>query len=173
MLYLRRLATRALLGLATACAPVAIVAGAVAANPAPAAAAVQAPRAGAHWTSCNDQAVQSAPKVLWTRIAEATSSHSNLPWSFWSNPNYRRDIVKIVCYESTYNWHADGGGQYGWYQMSRSLIASEGFSFSEYWSGLGPHPAGWFQCTAGELYILNRYGNPAAAWAHERTYGWY
>lgn len=171
MLYLRRLGTRALLGLATACAPVAI-AGAVAASPTPAAAAVR-PHANSHWTSCNDQAVQSAPRVLWARIAQATRTHPNVPGSFWSSLTYRRDIVKIVCYESSYYWHANGGGQYGWYQMSRSLIASEGITWHEYWSGYGHHAAGWFQCTAGELYIKNRYGNPAQAWAHERAYGWY
>ncbi len=126
--------------------------------------------ASSHWTSCNDAAALDTPRVVWLRIHEATDQ-ATLPADFWTT--YRVDIAKIICYESSYNWHAENAGQYGWYQMNKSLIASEYVSFGEYWSGTKWHPAGWYQCVAGERYILHRYGTPAAAWAHERNYGWY
>ncbi|MHB1988812.1 MAG: hypothetical protein ACYCSF_12655 [Acidimicrobiales bacterium] len=132
------------------------------------------PEANGLWTSCNDTAGTSAPKVLWTRIHQATATHHDIPASFWSDPVFREDIVKIICYESTYDFHASAvGGQYGWYQMSQSLIASQGVTWSEYWTGTPAAAAGWYQCVAGERYIKNRYGTPAAAWQHERDYGWY
>lgn len=131
------------------------------------------PDANSNWTACNDSAVKSAPGVLWERIKEATESHRDLPATFWSNIGYRGDIAKIVCYESSFDWHASNDGQYGWYQMSKSLISSEGVSWDEYWYGSKTAPAGWYQCVAGELYIKNRYGTPAAAWQHEKEYGWY
>ena len=139
----------------------------------PAAAASTVPNANSHWTSCNDNAVSSAPKIVWTRIKQATTSHKDIPQTFWTNSGYRGDIVKIVCYESSYYWHASNAGQYGWYQMSQSLISSEGVSWSQYWKGSSTHAAGWYQCVAGERYIKNRYGTPGAAWQHEKNYGWY
>lgn len=126
-----------------------------------------------HWESCNSTAVSTAPKVLWNRIAEATTSHKSIPSTFWSTVTYRRDIVRIVCYESSFKYHANGGGQYGWYQMSSSLISSEGITWHQYWWGDKLGAAGWYQCYAGELYIHSRYGNPVNAWNHEANYGWY
>lgn len=125
------------------------------------------------WISCNDSAATRAPAVFISRLKEVTASHSEIPASFASSPGYRGDIAKVVCYESTYNFHAAAPNQYGWFQMSRSLISGEGVSWNEYWSGNSSHAAGWYQCLAGELYIKNRYGTPAAAWQHERDYGWY
>lgn len=138
-----------------------------------AAVAPAAPHANSHWTYCNDTAVTSAPKPVWWRIEGATKDHADIPATFWTNVHYRGDLAKIICYESTYDWHAVGPGQYGWYQMTPGLVATEGVSFAEYWDGTSTHEAGWYQCTAGERYILSRYGTPAAAWAHERDYGWY
>lgn len=131
------------------------------------------PHANSHWYSCNSSAVGSAPEVLWTRIQQATEADHSIPASFWSTQGYRQDIVKLVCYESTFDYRAQNVGQYGWYQMSQGLIASEGVTFYNYWNGNRYHAAGWYQCTAGELYMLHRYGNPAAAWQHEEVYGWY
>ncbi len=126
------------------------------------------------WTTCNNRAAYSSPRIVALRIKEVTYSQRDIPDYFWSNATYRTDIEKIVCYESTYHYHAAApAGQYGWYQMNRSLIQSEGVSWGEYWSGAYRKPAGWYQCLAGERYILRRYGNPANAWAHERDYGWY
>lgn len=125
------------------------------------------------WSSCNKNAVASAPKVMWTRIEQVTKADGSIPSSFESNAGYRNSIVKIVCYESTYDYHAANASQYGWYQMSKSLMSSEGVSFTQYWSGSKSHAAGWYQCMAGELYIVDRYGNPSAAWKHEHVYGWY
>lgn len=142
------------------------------ATSAPVAGAAASPNA--NWSSCNNYAAYRAPRVVVSRIKQVTTSHRAIPSSFWQNAGYRTDIEKIVCYESTYRYHAnDAGAQYGWYQMSRSLIQSEGVSWGEYWKGTQVKAAGWFQCLAGERYILHRYGNPAAAWAHERNYGWY
>lgn len=125
------------------------------------------------WTSCNDRAAFSAPRVIEARIAQVSRSQQGLPTSFAADAAYRGDLVKIICYESTYDFHAAGGdGQYGWFQMTRSLIGSEGVSWQEYWDG-GREPAGWYQCLAGERYIMSRYGNPLVAWEHERDYGWY
>ncbi len=129
--------------------------------------------ANSHWQWCNSAAPGSAPAVLWARIASATDTHSDLPRSFWSNGTYRNDIARIVCYESTFGYHAENGPQYGWFQMNPPLIASEGVSWNEYWSGSSSEHPGWYQCTAGERYIHSRYGNPAVAWQHEADYGWY
>jgi hypothetical protein len=138
----------------------------------PVAGAAVRPNSG--WMSCNDTAPSHAPGAVALRIKQVTTTHRTIPRSFWSNAGYRGDIEKIVCYESTYHYHAAAaGGQYGWFQMSRSLISSEGISWSQYWSGNRTRHAGWYQALAGERYILNRYGNPANAWAHERDYGWY
>lgn len=131
------------------------------------------PRGNSHWDWCNGNAVHYAPAVFWTRINEATGAHHDLPAKFWTNTTYRDDIAKIVCYESTFNYHAEAPGQYGWFQMSGSLIASEGVTFDEYWGGSKTEHPGWYQCTAGERYILSRYKTPVAAWAHEADYGWY
>jgi hypothetical protein len=131
------------------------------------------PDASSHWTWCDDNTVKAAPAVLWTRIESATGMHSDIPGTYWSDVTYRDDIAKIVCYESTFNYHAENAGQYGWFQMSSSLVVSEGVHFDEYWNGSKTEHAGWYQCTAGERYIHARYSNPAAAWAHEETYGWY
>ena len=65
------------------------------------------------------------------------------------------------------------GGQYGWYQMSKSLISSEHVTWDDYWDGSKTEGAGWYQCLAGERYIAHQYGTPAAAWQHEKQYGWY
>jgi hypothetical protein len=129
--------------------------------------------ANSHWDWCNSAAVGSAPAVLWTRIDSATYAHRDLPGSFWSDPTYRNDIVRIVCYESTFGYHAENGPQYGWFQMNPPLIESEGVTWNEYWSGSSTEHPGWYQCTAGERYIHSRYGNPAVAWLHEEVYGWY
>jgi hypothetical protein len=129
------------------------------------------PAADAGWVRCNDTGVRDTPSVIWTRIDQVSFASHGIPRSFYST--YRDDIAKIICYESTYNWHAENAGQYGWFQMSKSLISSEGVSFGEYWSGNRSHPAGWYQCLSGERYIRARYGTPAAAWSHEYNYGWY
>ncbi|MHB8245543.1 MAG: hypothetical protein ACYDGN_09345 [Acidimicrobiales bacterium] len=128
--------------------------------------------ANSHWTSCNDKASRSAPRVIWYRI-ESASGRNRVPRYFWSNRSYRGDIAKIICYESSYGWHAKNVEYFGWYQMSRGGIGGEGVTWHEYWYGTRAHPAGWYQCAAGERYIRNRYGTPAAAWQHERRYGWY
>jgi hypothetical protein len=132
-----------------------------------------APSANSHWSWCNQHAVGSAPSVLWIRMQSATQMHSDIPSTFWSNVTYRDDTAKIVCYESTFEYHAQNAGQYGLFQMSSSLIVSEGVKFQQYWWGSSKQGATWFQCTAGERYIHARYGTPAAAWAHEESYGWY
>jgi hypothetical protein len=129
--------------------------------------------ANSHWEWCQDNGVSASPAVVWSRIESATENHKDLPSSFWTNTTYRDDIAKIICYESTYGYHAENGPQYGWFQMSQSLIVSEGVTWSQYWNGtLSEHP-GWYQCTAGERYIHARYSTPAAAWLHEEDYGWY
>jgi hypothetical protein len=56
-----------------------------------------APRANSHWTWCNENAVGSAPSVLWIRMQSATDMHSDIPSAFWSNTTYRDDIAKIAC----------------------------------------------------------------------------
>jgi len=129
--------------------------------------------ANSHWQWCNSEAVSSAPAVLWSRIQSATGAHHDLPSTFWSDGTYRADIAKIVCYESTFNYHAENVGQYGWFQMNQPLIASEGVTWNEYWGGSSSEHPGWYQCTAGERYIHDRYRNPAVAWLHEEVYGWY
>ena len=131
------------------------------------------PRASSHWTWCNEQTVKAAPPVLWTRMQSATDMHPTIPSTFWSDITYRDDIAKIACYESTFQYHAQNAGQYGLFQMSSSLIVSEGVAFDEYWWGSRLEGATWYQCTAGERYIHARYGTPAVAWAHEESYGWY
>lgn len=144
--------------------------------PVPTSAATSPVRTGAArpqtWSSCNSDAVSRAPHVVWNRI-EMTAGKNGIPVSYWRNATYRHDIAKIICYESTYYWHAENGPQYGWFQMNQPLIGSEGVSWNEYWNGTSAHEAGWYQCLAGERYILHRYGNPLAAWEHERYYGWY
>ncbi|MGH9298005.1 MAG: hypothetical protein ACRDZP_08530 [Acidimicrobiales bacterium] len=129
--------------------------------------------ANSHWVSCNDAAVRSTPGIVWIRIRQAADTHSDIPDYFYSSQTQRDDISKIICYESSFGWHAQNAGQYGWFQMSRSLIASEGVSFAQYWGGTRSYGAGFYQCTAGERYILRRYGTPANAWSHEYHYGWY
>ncbi|HET9092626.1 MAG TPA: hypothetical protein VFN50_09460 [Acidimicrobiales bacterium] len=129
--------------------------------------------ANSHWVSCNDYGVGSTPQVVWYRIKAAATKIGDIPSSFWWNITYRHDIAKVICYESSFDWHARNAGQYGWYQMSSSLMSSEYVSWHEYWYGTKYHPAGWYQCVAGERYILHRYGNPANAWHHEESYGWY
>jgi hypothetical protein len=167
-----RLAMRVLLPLAGALGlGLGVATSAVVSSPlAVSAEAVVLATANSHWTSCNDTAAQDTPSIVWTRIHQATDQ-AGLPSDFWTL--YRLDIAKIICYESSYNWHAENVGQYGWYQMNKSLISSEGVSFSEYWYGTKYHAAGWYQCVAGERYIRSRYGTPAGAWSHERYYGWY
>jgi hypothetical protein len=133
----------------------------------------RAAAANSHWSWCNANAVSSAPKIVWTRIKTATADHKDLPSSFYGTEATRNEIVKIMCYESTFQWHAEAAGQYGWFQMSQSLIGSEGVTFNDYWNGSSSDAAGYYQCVAGERYIHNRYGTPAVAWQHEYTYGWY
>jgi hypothetical protein len=117
--------------------------------------------------------VKAAPAVIWARIQSATDMHKDIPSTYWTNTTDRDDIAKIVCYESTFEYHAENGGQYGWFQMSSSLIVIRGVKFAEYWGGSSSEAAGWYQCTAGERYIDARYVTPTAAWAHEQSYGWY
>ncbi len=131
------------------------------------------PQAESHWNWCNTEAVTSAPAVVWTRLKSATAAHGDLPPTYWSDVTYRDDIAKLICYESTFRYLAEDGSQYGWFQMSGSLVRSEGVRFTEYLGGSVTQAAGWYQCTAGERYIAARYGNPAAAWSHEESYGWY
>ena len=150
----------------------AAVLAAAAFSSATAGASVASPAMSEQWDLCNARAVSSAPKVVFARIEEVESTH-RVPASFWTNVVYRRDVARIVCYESTYDVHARNATQFGWFQMTRSLISSEGVSWPEYWSGSSSHPPGWYQALAGELYIARRYVTPAAAWAHERNYGWY
>jgi hypothetical protein len=129
--------------------------------------------ANSHWDWCNQYGVGATPGIVWTRIYQATEDNGRLPKDFWTDGTYRADIARVICYESSDEWHAENGPQYGWYQMNIPLINSEGVSWNAYWSGTSTHHAGFWQCTAGELYILGRYGNPAIAWLHERDYGWY
>lgn len=129
--------------------------------------------ANSHWTWCNDYGSTHAPRVLYLRIESATKAHTRIPDSFWTNLSYRRDLARIVCYESTYYFHASAAGQYGWYQLSRSLMSRERVSWQHYWEGTKHHPAGWFQCVAGEVYVRDKYGTPLAAWRHEQAFGWY
>jgi hypothetical protein len=140
-------------------------------NVQPASAAL--PRANSDWDTCNSHAVAETPPVVWARIHSATDDHKGIPKTFWTSTTYRDDIVKIICYESTFEYHAENSGHYGWFQMGYSLIESEGITFHGYWNGLSHEAAGWWQCTAGEIYIAGRYGNPAVAWKHEAIYGWY
>jgi hypothetical protein len=164
---------RVALGALFALAPAIVVSAALGAAATPAHAAVR-PSVNSHWTSCNEQAVKSAPKVVWEQIEAATTDNKDIPSTFWSNRTYRQDITKIVCYESSYDLHATSpGGQYGWYQMSKSLISSEHVTWDDYWDGSKTEGAGWYQCLAGERYIAHQYGTPAAAWQHEKQYGWY
>ncbi len=165
MLHVCRHVTRGLMGAALSLSVLALAPGA--------AGATERPHANSNWTLCNDTAVKSAPRAVWWRIQGATEDNSDIPASFWSNTGYRGDIAKIICYESTYDFHAENASQYGWFQMSQSLIASEHVSWTGYWYGTKAHLAGWYQCLAGERYILHRYHNPLAAWEHERDYGWY
>lgn len=125
------------------------------------------------WDWCNTQSVKHAPAVLWIRLKAATKMHHDIPERFWGNPGWRADIVKIACYESTFQYHAENGPYYGLFQMSSSLVASEGVQFRRYWNGYHHIGALWYQCTAAERYIRSRYGNPATAWRHEMNYGWY
>ena len=99
--------------------------------------------------------------------------HSGIPRSFWTNFTFRLDIARIVCLESTYYYHAVDGNQFGLFQMSPSLVTSEGVTYPEYWGGTRRERPVWYQCRAGERYIANRYKTPAAAWEHEEDYGWY
>ncbi len=132
------------------------------------------PRANSHLDWCNRNAVKTAPSVFWSRVHAATDvKNSGISSKFWSDVTYRDDIAKVVCYESSFEYHANGGGQYGWFQMSSSLISSENVTFDEYWHGTKTEGAGWYQCLAGERYITAAYGTPAGAWAHEEQYGWY
>lgn len=139
----------------------------------PAGATTSGPAANADWTNCNATAVSSAPAAVWVRIRQATQANKGLPASFWSNVSYRDDLARIICYESSFEAHAADSGQYGWYQMSQGLIASEQVTWDEYWHGSKAERMGWYQCLAGERYVAARYGTPAVAWQHEGTYGWY
>ncbi len=143
------------------------------AQAAPASAAAGVLRASLRWTSCQDSAISQAPALFWSRVKGATDTHHDIPMSFWTNRTYRDDIARIVCYESSFEYHAQNAGQYGWFQMNKPLIESEGVTFSQYWGGTRAERPGWYEATAGERYILRRYGNPAAAWQHESAYGWY
>ena len=136
-------------------------------------AAAAAPLPRSHWGWCNAEALSATPAVVWARIKGATESHRGIPRRYWTDVTYRDDIAKIVCFESTWGYHAENGGQYGWFQMSSPLIATEGVQFQQYWGGSRKEGAGWYQCTAGERYIAARYGTPVVAWAHEENYGWY
>jgi hypothetical protein len=156
-----RRALRLALSISTTAAPVV-----VSATISPVAGAVTS-----HWVSCNDNAIRETPRVVWWRMQGVSDDHTGVPSNFWTG--YRDDLAKVVCYESTFQYHAHNAGQYGWFQMNQALINSEGVTWSQYWYGDRRHPAGWYQCLAAERYILHRYGNPAAAWAHERYYGWY
>ncbi len=126
-----------------------------------------------HWDWCNSESVRQAPHVLWVRLKSATKRHPDIPEHFWGNAGWRADIVKIACFESTFRYHAENGVYLGLFQMSSSLVASEGIPFRKYWNGYHHIGALWYQCTAAERYIRDRYGNPATAWRHEMDYGWY
>jgi hypothetical protein len=139
----------------------------------PAARAHAATTANSHWLDCNSQAVRETPRIVWDRIQNATYTHRDIPGSFWTNATYRGDIARIICYESTFNYHAENAGHYGWFQMGMPQIAGAGVTFDSYWYGTARENPGWYQCTAGERYIRSRYGTPLAAWEHEANYGWY
>jgi len=159
----RYLLAAAAAGLITMAAP--LTAGATVAAP--------ARPANSHWSACQSSAVGQAPRSFWNRIRSATKHHHDIPGSFWTNGTYRDDIARIVCYESSFEYHAENGAQYGWFQMNKPLIESERVTFPQYWDGSHSDPPGWYEATAGERYIHSRYGNPANAWAHENAYGWY
>lgn len=135
---------------------------------------VRSPLMSSALSSCQTYAPSQAPHVFWVHFKQAVYAHRDIPKTFWRSRTYRRDVARIVCYESTFNLHAENpSGYYGWFQMSRPLVSSEGVSFPHYWSGSHWDPSGWYQVTAGARYIRSRYRNPATAWRHEVDYGWY
>lgn len=135
---------------------------------------LRAPNVSSAISSCQTYAPSQAPHVFWVHFQQAVSAHRDIPRTFWRSRTYRRDVARIVCYESTFDVHAQNpAGYYGWFQMTRSLVSSEGVTFPHYWSGSHWDASGWYQVTAGARYIRSRYRNPAAAWRHEIDYGWY
>lgn len=109
------------------------------------------------------------PSWFYTRLTNAANADPNIPNSWGTS----YDMARIVCFESSYEVHAQNGSYYGLGQMSKTNIAAENVSWDHYWNGSADHTIAYYQLLAALRYCKDRYGSPANGWAHEVNYGWW
>jgi transglycosylase-like protein with SLT domain len=84
----------------------------------------------------------------------------------WGTGTQWQDLVNVINRESGFNNNAQNPSStaYGMFQFLDSTWATVGATKTS-------NPLS--QAIAGLKYIKQRYGTPAAAWAHEQQFGWY
>lgn len=107
-----------------------------------------------------------APAAQSVDLSPQQIAHGMMAHYGWSSDQYHY-LFKLWMRESTWNPSAvnPSSGAYG---IPQALPASQLASAGPDWK---TNPA--TQIKWGLGYIQQRYGNPAAAWAHEESHGWY
>jgi hypothetical protein len=109
------------------------------------------------------------PSWFYDIATNAAQDDSSIPDSWGTS----LDLARIVCFESSYETHATNGSYYGLGQMSKTNIAAYNVSWDHYWNGSSAHHIAYYQLLAAMRYCKDRYGSPAAGWAHEVNYNWW
>jgi len=117
-------------------------------------------------TRCSDT---TPPSWFYTRLTNAARSDPNIP-DGWGTSH---DMARIVCFESSYQVHAENGSYYGLGQLSKANISAANVSWDHYWNGSASHVIAFYQLLAALRYCKQRYGTPADGWAHEVKHGWW
>jgi len=129
-----------------------------------------APSASASIASCTNT---TPPSWFFGQLSTYTTTKAGVP-SSWASGTYGYDMARIACYESGYNLTAyNGSCCWGMYQFSKTSLPGTGVSWTCYWDGCSGLRAAVWQNIAALRYTKSRYGDPAKAWAHEVSYGWW
>jgi hypothetical protein len=128
--------------------------------------AATSPALKAAATRCSDT---TPPSWFYTRLTNAAKADDSIPNSWGTS----YDMARIVCFESSYEVHATNGSYYGLGQMSKTNIAAYNVTWDHYWNGSSSHVIAFYQLLAALRYCKDRYGSPAAGWAHEVNYNWW
>ena len=113
------------------------------------------------------------PSWFFGQLTTYTTTKAGVP-SSWASGAYGYDMARIACYESTYRLTAyNGSCCWGMYQFSMTSLAGTGVTWTCYWYGCSGLRAAVWQDIAALRYAKSRYGDPAKAWAHQVSYGWW
>jgi hypothetical protein len=114
----------------------------------------------------------------WTQQAAGSQAYAQviMPSYGWSAASQFGYLNDLWTRESNWEWNVCNGGStypscnYNGvaYGIPQSLPGDKMASAGSDWATDGETQVQW-----GLNYILSEYGSPAAAWAHEESYGWY